>query len=191
MSLDLIQIFKGYVNNYHTFNLTYTHTLHSFTMRELNYFFDLGIHLGYYPFTEDGADGDCRAMDLSWWTGWDQEAEEWEILELHLERENLPDKDEETLNKLFNQKRNYPPQYMIGILTVKDLDRVNHLNKIASKMIKSGEALLIYYISKKIIDNYDIQGYLIKNHTISQAIKAIQKEDEDTGVLQLVLKDLY
>jgi hypothetical protein len=54
--------------------------------------------LGYHPFTEDTCNGENRPMDLTWWGS--PKHEYWHDFILHMERENLFNKDEETLEKL-------------------------------------------------------------------------------------------
>ncbi|MBN1782728.1 hypothetical protein JW948_16450 [bacterium] len=188
MPVDLKQVFHGYVQNCHTFKLTAIHTYHSFTLRELNYFYDLGISLGYQPFTEDSIDGRARRMDISWWGKWSRNKGEWTELVLHLERENSCSKDKETLEKLFNQVRDYDPSYMIGILTCHDLNRVEYLNKFALRKMKGGEALLIYHIDQKIEDKTEVHAYLIKGGNISGPIVVIQKTNKDTDIIYMVLE---
>lgn len=46
MRLNLMNLFDGYVRNYHSFNLTLYHGKHSFTMTEIEYFSRLGSMLG-------------------------------------------------------------------------------------------------------------------------------------------------
>lgn len=57
MQLNLMNLFDGYVRNYHTFNLTVNHGKHIYTMTEIEYFSRLGSMLGYHPFTEDTCNG--------------------------------------------------------------------------------------------------------------------------------------
>ncbi|MCI3923514.1 hypothetical protein MO973_25130 [Paenibacillus sp. TRM 82003] len=121
MQIDLMRIFEGYVRNYHTLNLTIHHGKHSFTMSEIEYFARLGSLLGYHPFTEDTYDGQRRAMDLTWWGSYD--GEYWHDFVLHLERENLYQKDAETIEKLFEEKE-LVPNYAVGIMNVRDFHRV-------------------------------------------------------------------
>jgi len=128
MNLDLIKLFDGYVRNYHTFNLSIHHGKYSFTMSEIEYFSRLGSMLGYLPYTEDTTGGKSRAMDLSWWGEFD--GEYWYDLVLHLERENLFDKDEITLDKLFCN-REVIPLNAIGIMNVPSRARIEELLHIA------------------------------------------------------------
>lgn len=84
--------------------------------------------LGYHPFTEDTCNGTNRATDLSWWGNYD--GEYWHDFVLHLELENLFDNDVETLDKLFCD-REYTPKNVIGIMNVRNKDKVAELVKIA------------------------------------------------------------
>lgn len=135
-----MKLFDGYVRNYHTFNLTVEHGKHSFTMTEIEYFSRLGSMLGYHPFTEDTSSSTRRPMDLSWW-GYYEDGY-WYGLILHLERENLYKKDEETLEKLFNEREDKPVN-VIGIMNVRNRLRVEELVDIAKAKNNSGNALLI------------------------------------------------
>lgn len=83
MQLNLMNLFDGYVRNYHSFNLTIQHGKHSFTMTEIEYFSRLGSMLGYHPFTEDTCDGTYRPMDLTWWGSYDPTDEYWHEFVLH------------------------------------------------------------------------------------------------------------
>lgn len=99
-----MNVFDGYVRNYHTFNLTVQHGKHSFTMTEIEYFSRLGSMLGYHSFTEDTCNETYRPMDLTWWGKYDPTDECWHEFVLHLERENWFNKDEITLEKLFAER---------------------------------------------------------------------------------------
>lgn len=141
MQLNLMKLFDGYVRNYHSFNLTLYHGKHSFTMTEIEYFSRLGSMLGYHPFTEDTSSSTGRPMDLTWWDRYDEEY--WYDLILHLERENLYKKDEETLEKLFNEREDIPLN-IIGIMNVRNRSRVEELVEIAKARNNSDNALLIF-----------------------------------------------
>lgn len=54
--------------------------------------------LGYLPTTEDMRYETMRLMDLAWWQ-YSEELKDY-ILILHMEKENNPDKAEETIEKL-------------------------------------------------------------------------------------------
>lgn len=80
-------------------------------------------------------------MDLTWWAHYDEEY--WYDLILHLERENLYKKDEETLEKLFNEREDIPLN-MIGIMNVRNRIRMEELVEIAKAKNNSDNALLIF-----------------------------------------------
>lgn len=166
IKLDLMKFFDGYVRNYHTFNLSIHHGKHSFTMTEIEYFSRLGSMLGYLPYTEDTAGSTCRPMDLSWWGEYDGEF--WYDLILHLERENLFDKDEVTLDKLFCD-REVRPYNVIGIMNVPNNDRIKELLRIAKDTCKIDNALLVFktYSSGKKQTYFDVvHAYLFDNRKI-------------------------
>lgn len=97
--------------------------------------------LGYLPFTEDTCGGENRPMDLTWWGSYD--GEYWHDLILHLERENLFPKDQETLDKLFCD-REYVPINAIGIMNVRSKERVEELVKIAKATCRIENTLLVF-----------------------------------------------
>ncbi|SFM52756.1 hypothetical protein SAMN03159341_1436 [Paenibacillus sp. 1_12] len=185
MNLDLMKLFEGYVRNYHTFNLTVHHGKHSFTMTEIEYFSRLGSMLGYHPFTEDTAGGTCRPMDLSWWGKFD--GEYWNDFILHLERENLFKKDEETLDKLFCD-RELVPSNVIGIMNVQSGERINELIDIAKLTCKINNALLIFRTtsSGKSQPYFDeVLAYLLNNDQVVETRKAFVSEIAGTLFMQL------
>lgn len=141
MHINLMNLFDGYVRNYHTFNLSINHGKHSFTMSEIEYFSRLGSMLGFHPFTEDTCDGTYRPMDLTWWGNYDEDY--WHDFVLHLERENFFNKDEETLKKLFD-KREHVPHNVIGIINAPNKDRIDHLVTVTKKISSIENALLIF-----------------------------------------------
>lgn len=168
MQLDLMRLFNGYVRNYHTFNLTIHHGKHSFTMTEIEYFSRLGSMLGYHPFTEDTCDGTSRPMDLSWWGKYDDDY--WHDLILHMERENLFKKDEETLEKLFCE-RECIPSNVIGIINVRNQERIIDLVRIAKKTCKIENALLVFKTTStgKNQTYFDeVHAYLLNKSEISE-----------------------
>jgi hypothetical protein len=83
-------------------------------------------------------------MDLSWWGSFD--GEYWHDLVLHLERENLFKKDEETLDKLFCE-RECMPANVIGIMNVQNQDRIAELIAMARRTCKITNALLVFRTS--------------------------------------------
>lgn len=166
MDLDLMKLFDGYVRNYHTFNLTIYHGKHSFTMTEIEHFSRLGSMLGYFPFTEDTCNGQNRPMDLTWWDNWD--GEYWNDFVLHLERENYFKKDEETLEKLFCE-REYSPSNVIGIMNVRNKERIETLLTQAKTICNVENALLVFKTtsSGKAQQYYDVvYAYLLNKKKI-------------------------
>jgi hypothetical protein len=166
MKLDLMKIFDGYIKNYHTLNLTIHHGSHSFTMTEIEYFSRLGSMLGYCPFTEDNCRGINRPMDLTWWDG--EDADSWNDFILHLERENSFGKDLETLEKLFMESE-LVPYNVIGIMNVKNHERIEQLLGAAKVMCKVENALLIFRTnSKENTKGYfdEVHAYLLRTDQI-------------------------
>ncbi|MEK3986375.1 hypothetical protein MHB77_23845 [Paenibacillus sp. FSL K6-3166] len=109
-------------------------------------------------------------MDLSWWGSFD--GEYWNDLILDIERENQLEKDEETLDKLFCDRVNIPIN-VIGIMNVRNRDRIDELIKTANKMCKLENALLVfktYSTGKKQID--EVHAYLINKDKIVESKKA-------------------
>ena len=144
MKINLMNLFDGYVRNYHSFRLTVDHGRHSFTMTEIEYFSRLGSMLGLDTYTEDTCNRTYRPMDLTWWGDYRTEDESWHHFVLHLERENHMHKDEETLDKLFAQ-REYVPENVIGIMSVPNRDRIDELVKIAQEKKIIENSLLIFH----------------------------------------------
>jgi hypothetical protein len=176
MYLDLMKLFDGYVRNYHTFNLSVHHGKHSFTMTEIEYFSRLGSMLGYLPYTEDTAGGTCRPMDLSWWGDYD--GDYWYDLIIHMERENLPDKDEITLDKLFCD-REVTPFNVIGILNVPSQERIKELLQIAKVTCKINNALLVfrtYSLEEKKPYFDEVHAYLFNKSKLTASKKAFVSE---------------
>jgi len=140
--------------------------------------------LGYYPFTEDTCNGKNRPMDLTWWNEYDNEY--WHGLVLHLERENYLDKDEETLDKLFCN-REYVPENAIGILNVRNRDRIDDLVKISKSTCKIGNALLVFKTtsSGKSQAYFDeVHAYLLTKKKIAATKKAYVSEINGTLFMQ-------
>ena len=86
-------------------NLSNLHNRSMFTKREIEYFANLGEMLGFDAYVEDSKfdklKGRSRPMDLSWWK-WDArfDDEVYQPPALHLERENVWNKDVDTIEKL-------------------------------------------------------------------------------------------
>jgi hypothetical protein len=95
--------------------------------------------------------------------------EYWYDLILHLERENLPDKDEITLDKLFCD-REVRPLNVIGIMNVPCKDRIKELLRIAKATCKVDNALLVFrtYSSGKKQPYIDeVQAYLLNKRKVT------------------------
>ena len=144
--------FKGYVRNYRRMNLHHLHNRSMFTKREIEYFANLGEMLGYHAFIEDSkpdkTKGRSRPMDLAWWR-WDEriDKEYFVGLVLHLERENIWDKDVETIEKLFSKTDDaYIPYNVIGIQKIETVERIDPLNKLIIQNNKKQQSnvLMIY-----------------------------------------------
>lgn len=121
MGITLERLLEGYIHNFHRWGLYIDSNVATLTQRELGHFADLGLLLGYFVFYEHGrrdASNRSRPMDLSWWA-WDPHSDEYTRLVLHLERENLPTKASETLDKLF-AGGDVLPELMAGIVYVAD-----------------------------------------------------------------------
>jgi hypothetical protein len=186
MQLNLMNLFDGYVRNYHTFNLSVYHGKHSFTMTEIEYFSRLGSMLGYHPFTEDTCDGTYRPMDLTWWGNYDDEY--WHDFVLHLERENLFNKDEETLDKLFCD-REYIPKNVIGIMNVRNKEKIAELVKISKATCKINNTLLVFKTtsSGKNQPYFDeVHAYLLNKSEVVMTKKASVSDIVGTLYMQLV-----
>jgi hypothetical protein len=80
-------------------------------------------------------------MDLTWWGSYEDGY--WHDFILHLERENLFKKDEETLDKLFC-RREFVPANAIGIMNVRNRDRIDKLFQIAKATCKIENVLLVF-----------------------------------------------
>lgn len=161
--LDLMQYFEGYVRNYRRMNISEDHNRSMVTRREIEYFANLGEMLGFTAFVEDSkmdkVKGRSRPMDLSWWK-WDVTVsqEEDAYLALHLERENLWNKDEDTIEKLFSEtEEGFIPHNVIGIQNVVSVERMEYLNTIVRQKnaIQQSNVLMVYRIQ-------DIEGDLVK-----------------------------
>jgi hypothetical protein len=150
--LDMQIFFAGYVRNYRRLNLNSQHNRSMFTRREIDYFANLGEMLGYDAFIEDSKYDQkmnrSRPMDLVWWL-WDSrvDTESYVGPILHLERENVWDKDVETIEKLFSKtNEGYVPHNVIGIQYISSDSRITALNKLILKYNKSqgSNALMVY-----------------------------------------------
>ena len=134
----------------------------------------------------DTIDGKHRRMDLSWWGEYDKNKDEWSRLVLHLERENFYSKDEETLEKLSKYSKKYTPEYRIGIIHVRNKERIKHLQRKAKKLFNSKKVLLIYRIDKEQEKEFQVNAYLMNQP--NKPVIAFSKELSDTGFIYMSLK---
>ncbi|MGG3235592.1 hypothetical protein ABEP17_19385 [Priestia flexa] len=183
---NLMQFFEGYVRNYRRMNLSQLHNRSMFTKREIDYFANLGEMLGFDAFIEDSkfdkSKGRSRPMDLSWWK-WDArfDDEHFLFLALHLERENVWNKDIETIEKLFSQtEKEYIPHNVIGIQFVESVERIDYLNDLILQKNKwqKSNALMVYRYYDTEFDLEWVCAYCFAPEGLQEARKAICKQDE-------------
>ncbi|VEF49133.1 Uncharacterised protein [Bacillus freudenreichii] len=183
---NLMQFFEGYVRNYRRMNLSNLHNRSMFTKREINYFANLGEMLGFDAFVEDykfdRLKGRSRPMDLSWWK-WDArlDDENYLYLSLHLERESLPEKDLDTIEKLFSQTEDgYFPHNVIGIQYIESANRIDYLNELVLQRNKLQESnvLMIYRFHEVDLDLQRVCAYNFTAGGLSEVRKAICRQDE-------------
>lgn len=180
-----MNIFKGYVKNYHTLNLTVNHGNHSFTMSEIDYFSRLGTMLGYDAFTEDTCNATYRPMDLTWWGNYVEEY--WHDFVLHLERENNFSKDLDTMDKLFD-KREPRPLNLIGIMNTRNEQKVDELIRVAQNRCNYDNCLLIFRTNSPTNNKgyFDlVKAYLLKRHKIVATQDAEIKDISGTFFMEL------
>jgi hypothetical protein len=184
--LDLVQFFEGYVRNYRRINLTNIHNRSMITKREIDYFANLGELLGFDVFIEDSkldkTRGRSRPMDLSWWK-WDSrlDNEHYSYLALHLEREFIWNKDEETIDKLFSKtEKEYVPHNVIGIQHVESVERIDFLNKLVVKKNKTQKSnvLMVYRLNDAIEQCERVVAYNFSDKGDLVNRKAICKVDD-------------
>ncbi|HZG71888.1 MAG TPA: hypothetical protein VEY51_10180 [Chondromyces sp.] len=195
---NLMQFFEGYVRNYRRMNLSQLHNRSMFTKREIDYFATLGEMLGFEAFVEDSKfdklKGRSRPMDLSWWK-WDARVdnENFLYLALHLERESLPKKDVETIEKLFSQtEEEYIPHNVIGIQYIESAGRINHLNELVLQKNKAQQSniLMVYRYHD---DKYGLQrvrAYSITPEGLNEERNAIFNQDQ-SGYCYLCFDEEY
>ncbi|MFP7495278.1 hypothetical protein SFC66_15985 [Terribacillus saccharophilus] len=183
---DLMQFLEGYVRNYRRMNLSYLHNRSMVTKREIDYFANLGQMLGFEAYIEDSKfdklKGRSRPMDLSWWK-WDarKDNENYLHLALHLERENVWDKDVETIEKLFSETEDgYVPHNVIGIQLVESAERICLLNELISKknVHQQSNVLMIYRYFDAEIDFDRVSAYFFTPEGNVESREAICKQDE-------------
>lgn len=196
---DLMNIFEGYVRNYRRINLHQATNGSMFTKREIDYFANLGEMLGFFSFIEDSKPnqdyGRSRPMDLSWWQfdPKQDDKEHFSQLVLHLERENVWEKDIETIDKLFcKTDEEYKPVNVIGIQNVEDYEQIEKSIELACKKNKyqDSNVLIIYrYYDKE--KKYDrIKAYYIQKDKIIDKKSAICDVDK-TGYWRMCFDEEY
>ncbi|MEI4770474.1 hypothetical protein WAX74_12590 [Psychrobacillus sp. FJAT-51614] len=195
---NLMQLFEGYVRNYRRMNLSHLHNVSMFTKREIDYFAQLGEFLGFNAFVEDSKfdklKGRSRPMDLSWWK-WDArfDKEHFLYLALHLERESLPKKDVETIEKLFSQTdEGYVPHNVIGIQYIESAERIDYLNKLIlnKNRVQGSNVLIIYRFFDNEFDLQRVRAYSITPDGLSEERNAIFNKDQ-SGYCYICFEEEY
>lgn len=193
-----MQFFEGFVKNYRKLNLNTQHNRSMFTQKEINYFADLGEMLGFDSYIEDSkfdkSKNRSRPMDLAWWK-WDkrEDQENYHYLALHLERESLPMKDEETIEKLFYETAEaFIPNDVVGILYVDSEERISYLNKLVLHKYKKQQSnrLMVYRYFDKSLQVQRVLAYHFLADGIVEERKAICKEDE-FGYFSMVFEEEF
>lgn len=194
----LMNIFEGYVRNYRRLNLYQATNKSMFTKREIEYFANLGEMLGLFSFVEDTKpnydNSRSRPMDLSWWKSDERiDKENFISLVLHLERENLCNRDIDTIDKLFSEtKKEYIPLNVIGIQNIENEERIKSLNEIVKKKNKKQKSsVLMVYRFYEDESEYDrVWAYYFNKAEIIEFRKAICKVD-DTGYWTMCFEEEY
>jgi len=183
---NLMQFFDGYVRNYRRMNLTNMHNRSMLTKREIDYFANLGEMPGFDAFIEDSkldkSKGRSRPMDLSWWK-WDSRVntEYYLYLALHLERENVSNKDVETIEKLFSETEDaYLPHNVIGIQSIESKERIKILNDLVMQKnsVQQSNVLMVYHLFKTELQGHSIYAYSFTGTGETEERHAIRKVDE-------------
>ena len=164
---NLMDFFEGYVRNYRRLNLSKIHNRSMFTKREIDHFANLGEMLGFDVFIEDSkfdnARGRSRPMDLAWWKGDARmDDENFLYLALHLEREFIWNKDEETIEKLFSDTiEGFIPHNVIGIQHIESPDRIDYLNDLILRknVSQQSNCLMIYRYYDKAYNFERVSAY--------------------------------
>lgn len=183
---NLMQFFEGYVRNYRRMNLSHLHNVSMFTKREIDFFAQLGEMLGFDAFIEDSKfdklKGRSRPMDLSWWK-WDArfDNEQFLYLALHLERESLPKRDIETIDKLFSETEDgYIPHNVIGIQYVESVERIDYLNELVlqKNKVQKSNVLMIFRYHDDELDLQRVCAYSITPEGLIEKRNSIFKQDQ-------------
>lgn len=194
---NLMNIFEGYIRNYRRLNLYQSTNRSMFTKREIDYFANVGEVLGFFSYVEDSKPplyGRSRPMDLSWWKLDERiDKDNFHSLILHLERENIYQKAEDTLDKLFAKTdKEFVPLNVIGIQNVEYLTKINSLNiSVKKRNIKQGSnVLMIYRFYDKESDFDRVYGYYFIKDMLIEERRAICKLDE-TGYWTMCFEEEY
>jgi hypothetical protein len=124
-------------------------------------------------------------MDLTWWGSFRNEY--WHDFVLHMERENLFKKDEETLEKLFCDRES-TPENVIGIMNVRSKDRIDQLLRVAKATCKIETALIVFKTCStgKNQPYFDeVYAYLLNKSEVIDSRKAFVSEIAGTLYMQL------
>lgn len=195
---NLMQFFNGYVRNYRRLNLSSLHNRSMFTKREIDYFANLGEMLGFDAFVEDSKfdklKGRSRPMDLSWWK-WDKREDKENFLypALHLEREFVWSKDEETIEKLFSDtEEGLVPHNVIGIQYIASMDRIEVLNALLIQKNRSqmSNVLMVYRFYDAELAIERVCAYYFTPAGLYETREAICKEDE-SGYWYMCFEEEY
>lgn len=196
--LNLIPYFEGYVRNYRRFNLSANHNISMHTNREIEYFSNLGELLGFESFVEDGKmdqlKGRSRPMDLSWWK-YDQRLDEdnYAYLALHLERESLPIKKMDTIDKLFSQtEKEYSPYNVIGIQFLSNPEEIDELNKIVVERnrMQMSHVLMVYRYHDSELNVQRVDAYFFTQTGLLETRRAFCIVD-DMGYSYMCFEEEY
>ncbi|CAH0345174.1 hypothetical protein [Bacillus sp. CECT 9360] len=196
--LNLMQYFEGYVRNYRRMNFSHLHNRSMFTKREIDYFDNLGQMLGFDTFIEDSkfdkVKGRSRPMDLAWWK-YDvrYSDEQYQYLALHLERENVWNKDVDTIEKLFSRtEEGYIPHNVIGVQYIESPERINYLNDliILKNVIQNSNALMVYRYYDNKLELERVCANSFTPQGLDEVRLAICKQDE-TGSWFMAFEEEY
>jgi len=196
---SLKNILEGYIRNYRRLNLHQSNNKSMFTKREIDYFASLGESLGFISFVEDTKPnhdyGRSRPMDLAWWK-WDERvsSELFQELVLHLERENLWNKDFETIEKLFcKTDKSFLPTQVIGIINVECKERINELQTEVIKRNKEqkSEVLMIYRYYDE-VKNFDrVEAHYLSSDGQDREVRKAISDVDRTGYWMMCFDEEY
>lgn len=135
-----------------------------------------------------------RPMDLAWWK-YDGRVDKdnFTYLVLHLERENVFNKDIDTIDKLFAKtEEGFVPQYVIGIQNLKDETRIDKLNELVIKKNKAQDSnvLMIYRFYDQERDFDRVWAYYFEPEKPIKERRAISTTDK-SGYWYMVFEEEY